>query len=103
MSLRVVAVDRPDVEPLVMPPRFRRDIAYFMTPAGQGTAPAQLPAGEYWIDADDARNWLDSGVLEIISPLDSARQAEVEISAEQEQWLDWLIKHGIRHVRLREG
>jgi len=32
------------VPPIEMPQRFRHDIAYFMTPAGSGGAPPQLPA-----------------------------------------------------------
>jgi len=98
--MRVVAVDRPEVPPLEMPPRFKHDIAYFMTPAGHRGAPAQLAAGEFWIDSDEARRWLDEGVLEVISPLDSSRQAELEITEEQENWLQWLLTHGVRHVRL---
>ena len=66
-----------------MPARFQRDIAYFMTPAGERGV-AKLPAGEYWIAAEDARRWLAEGVLSLVSPLDSEHQAEVEISEDQE-------------------
>jgi hypothetical protein len=95
----VHAVDHPDLAPLEMPARFRHDVAYFMTPPGERGAP-RLPAGEYWIDPNDARRWLDEGVLSIVSPLDSENQAEVEISEEQERWLEWLLNHGVQHVRL---
>jgi hypothetical protein len=98
--MRIVAVDRPDLAPLEMPARFKRDIAYFMTPAGQRGAPQQMPAGDYWIDPIEARRWLDEGVLEVISPLDSSRKAELEITEEQENWLEWLLAHDVRHVRL---
>ncbi len=100
--MHVFAVDRKDLAPLEMPARFRRDIAYFMTPAGERSAPARLPPGEYWIDPDEARCWLEEGVLDVISPLDSGRQAEIEISEEQEMWLRWLIVHNVRHVRLED-
>jgi hypothetical protein len=95
----VYAVERADVAPLEMPARFAHDIAYFMTPPGERGAP-RLPPGEYWIDLDDARRWLDEGVLVLVSPLDSENQAEVEISEEQEQWLEWLVANGIQRVRL---
>jgi hypothetical protein len=39
-------------------------------------------------------------VLLLVSPLDSENQAEVELSEEQEAWLEWLVAHGIQHVRL---
>lgn len=97
--MRVHAVDRPDLAPLEMPPRFKHDIAYFMTPAGERGVP-NLPNGEYWVMADDARRWLDEGVLLLVSPLDSESKAEVEISEDQERWLEWLVEHDVQHLRL---
>lgn len=97
--MRVIAVARPDVVPVVMPSRFAHDVAYFMTPGGERGAPV-LPRGEYWIDPAEARRWLDEGVLNLVSPLDSEKQAEVEISEDQERWLEWLLEHDVRHVRL---
>ena len=97
--MRVYAVDRPELAPLEMPSRFKHDIAYFMTPAGERGAPA-LAEGEYWIDPADVRRWLDEGVLRLVSPLDSENQAEVEIDEDQEAWLEWLAVHDVRRVRL---
>ena len=97
--MQVQAVDRPDVPALEMPDRFRRDVAYFMTPAGEKGAP-KLPAGEFWIDLEDARRWLDDGVLLLVSPLDSEHQTEVELTEDQERWLEWILEHGIQHVRV---
>ena len=82
-----------------MSSRFKRDIAYFMTPSGERGAP-ELPSGEYWINLEDAKRWLDDGILTLVSPLDSENQAEAEISEEQEKWLEWLVAHGVQHVRL---
>ncbi len=95
----VYAVDRPELAPLEMPARFAHDVAYFMTPPGEQGAP-QLPAGEYWIRKDEAQRWLAEGVLTLISPLDSENQADVEISEEQEKWLEWMVAHKIEHIRL---
>jgi hypothetical protein len=95
----VRAIDKPDVPPLEMPARFRTDIAYFMTPAGVGGAP-KLPAGEYWISASDAQRWLDEGVVEVISPLDSVHSTEFELTEEQENWLRWMVEHEVQHVRV---
>ncbi|HEX4144663.1 MAG TPA: hypothetical protein VHY91_14245 [Pirellulales bacterium] len=100
--MRVYAVDHPELLPLEMPPRFKHDIAYFMTPAGEHGAPARLAPREYWIDPADARRWLDEGVLTVISPLDSLRRAELEITEQQEAWLEWLLAHDIRHVRVED-
>jgi hypothetical protein len=97
--MRVYAVDKPDLAPLVMPARFKHDIAYFMTPGGERGAP-KLPPGEFWINLTDAQSWLDDGVLLVYSPLDSEKQAELEITQEQEDWLGWLIANQVQHVRL---
>ena len=95
----VIAVDQPTAPACEMPSRFHRDVAYFMTPGGERGAP-KLPAGEFWIDPEDARRWLDEGVLSLVSPLDSEHKAEVELSEDQERWLEWLLEHNVRHVRL---
>jgi hypothetical protein len=82
-----------------MPARFKHDIAYFMTPAGEAGVPS-LASGEYWVRLDDARRLLDDGVLVLVSPLDSENHTEVEISEDQEKWLEWMIAHRIEHVRI---
>ncbi len=95
----VYAVDRPELPPLAMPLRFKHDIAYFMTPSGEGGAP-KLSPGEYWIRMEDALGWLETGGLRVYSPLDSEKHAELEITEEQETWLQWLVDHKIQRVRL---
>jgi hypothetical protein len=94
------AVDKPNVPPCEMPARFRTDIAYFMTPAGERGAP-KLPAAEYWISLDDARRWLEDGMVEVVSPLDSLNATEFELTEEQENWLRWLVAHEVQHVRVQ--
>jgi hypothetical protein len=98
--MNVIAQDRPTAPPLAMPDRFRMEIPFFMTPAGERGAPATLGEGEYWIDLDDARQWLDEGVVYVVSPLDAENKAEIELTEYHEAFLQWLITHGICHVRL---
>ncbi len=100
MPLPVIAVDRPEIPPCVMPERFRHDVTYFATPAGVQDAPAKLLEREYWIRADDAARVLDDGVITIVSPLDSASRTEIEITEDQERWLIWLRDHQVQHVRV---
>lgn len=99
MPLLIHAVNRPDVAPQAMSDRFRLQIAYFMTPAGAPDVPPLAP-GEYFIRAADARRCLDEGVVYVASPLSAEARAEIELSEEQEEWLQWLLDHGIEHVRL---
>ena len=101
MAVSVSAVDRDDVPRLAMPDRFRHDVTYFATPAGMQDAPAALPEGEYWIRAADARKILDDGTITIVSPLDSASRTEIEITEDQERWLEWLLDHAVERVRIR--
>lgn len=76
------------------------EIVYFMTPQGERGAPAELAEGEYWIDLDDARRWLDELVVYVVSPLDALNKAEIELTEYHEAFLEWLIKHGVSHVKL---
>jgi hypothetical protein len=99
MTIRVRAVDRPELAPLEISDRFRTEIAYFMSLPGEPGVPA-LAAGEYWVSADRAKSWLDEGVFRLVSPLDSASQAEIELSEEHEAWLEWMTANGIERVRL---
>lgn len=102
MAVFVHAVDRPDLTPFAMPDRFRHDIAYFMSLPGEQGAP-KVADGEYWVSQENARRWLDEGVLSLVSPLDSQNRTEVELSAEQESWLEWLLKFKIERIRLRNS
>jgi len=95
----VYAVDRPELPPLKMPDRFRMQIVYFITPSGHHGVPT-LPAGEYWIRLDDAQKWLEDMVVLVVSPLDAASKAEIELTEEQEAWLEWLVQNRVEHVRL---
>ena len=100
MPVQVHSVDQPQTPPLSMPDRFRRDVTYFATPPGVQDAPAQLPEREYWIRREDAQRILDEGVIVIVSPLDSDSRTEIEITEEQERWLEWIVKHQVQHVRI---
>jgi hypothetical protein len=97
--MQVIPIDKPEVAPFAMPARFAHDIAYFMTPAGEPDTPPLGP-GEYWVRLSDAQGWLEDGVVEVISPLDSQRKAEIELTEEQEQWLEWMVANQIQHVKL---
>jgi len=84
-----------------MPDRFRHDVTYFCTPAGQGGAPAKLAEREYWVALDESARILDDGAIRIVSPLDSASSTEIEITEDQENWLRWMTANKIEHVRLQ--
>ena len=97
--VHVIPTDKPNIAPLSMPDRFRREIVYFMTPAEGVDAPT-LGKDEYWIRAEDAEKWLDDGVFSLVSPLDAESVAEIELSEEQEIWLEWMVQHKICTVKI---
>ena len=97
--MQVEAVDRRDIPTLEMPGRFRTEIVFFMTPPGERGVPV-LPEREYWIDLAEARRWLDEQVLRVVSPLDAENMAEIELTDYHETFLEWVVQHGISHVRL---
>lgn len=99
--MKVVAVDQPQAQALEMPERLRMEITFFMTPPGERGAPKELGDGEYWIDLDEARQWLDDGVFHVVSPLDAENMAEIELTEYHEAFLQWLVANEVRHVRLK--
>ena len=91
----------PSTAPLLtLPDRFRMEIVYFMTPPGERGAPAALGDNEYWIDQAEAKQWLDEGVVYVVSPLDAENQAEIELTEYHEAFLQWLVTHGVSRVRV---
>src|SRR5262245_6890948 len=97
--MKVIALDQPSVAALEMPDRFRMEIPFFMTPPGERGAPQSLGDGEDWIEPSDVQKWLDEGVVYVVSPLDAENKAEIELTEYHEAFLQWLVQHGIRHVK----
>lgn len=98
--MKLTSLDQPAAPPLEMPARFRTEIAFFMTPAGESNAPATLGENEYWINLAEARRWQDNGYLYVVSPLDAQNKAQIELTEDHELFLEWLLRHHIQHVRL---
>jgi hypothetical protein len=99
MSVKVLSVSPSGVPPTMMSDRFRHEIAYFGSRNGENI-PVELGLSEYWIDLVEAEEMLDSGLIKLVSPLDSASTAELELSEELEGWLEWVVEHKVEHVRL---
>ena len=96
---RLIPVDRPEVAPLPISARLRTQLVYFMTaPDTPGLPP--LGPDEYWIAREEVERALDEGVVLLVSPLDSENFTEVELSEEQESFLEWLRIHNVQHVRV---
>ena len=100
-KILVVPLDREGVGSRPISARFRSQLCYFMgTPSSPGIPP--LGEGEFWFDRDEVNRWLDDGVFYLVSPLDSANVTEVELSEEQEEFLNWLQRLSVRGIRVVE-
>jgi len=98
MSVQVFSVDRPELDSFSMPERFRHEVTFFaLDHLPDGSA---LSEGEWWIDLNEAKQVLEDGVVRLASPLDSQSRAEIELSEEQEAWLEWVVSHRVERVRL---
>jgi hypothetical protein len=100
MTTVVHAVSRPEVPPLAMSDRFRHEITYFMALPENDDSPA-LASGQYRVRPDEIRQWLEDGVFHLVSPLDSEKKTEIELSEEQETWLEWMSRYKVELVELR--
>lgn len=98
--MKVVAKDAPAITSLDLPDRFRMEIVYFMTPPGERGAPADLADHEYWINLQEAQQWLDDGVVYVVSPLDAENQAEIELTEYHEAFLQWLLANQVSRVAI---
>ena len=99
MPTRIHAVDQPGLPPFTMSDRFKHEITYFMSLPGESGVPSLAP-GEYWVRLENASTWLEDGVFHLVSPLDSENQTEIELSEEQEAWLEWMVANRVERVRL---
>ena len=72
-----------------------------MTPSDAPHVPPLQP-NDYWIDAVHSAQWFADGVFELVSPLDEEHPTVIELSEEQEVFMEWLTTHHIQHIRVQE-
>jgi hypothetical protein len=70
-----------------------------MTPGDAPGAP-KLGPNEYWIEPANVNRWLEEGCFSVVSPLDAESVAEIELTEDQERWLEWLKKYAISQVQI---
>jgi hypothetical protein len=62
----------------------------------------RLAPNEFEVDLKGAARWAESGTIRMASPLDSSHFADVELSFEQLDLLDWLLTGQIKRWRVEE-
>lgn len=98
-SIRIVSLEPADIPPLSISDRIKSQLPYLTSdpPAEQGAHDSQ----EYWINQDAAKATLDDGSFLVVSPLRAENAAEVELSEEAEEFLEWIVEHAVTHFAIR--
>jgi hypothetical protein len=62
----------------------------------------RLAPNEFEVDLNEVARWAESGVIRMVSPLDSSHFAEVELSFEPVDLLDWVLAGQVKRLRVEE-
>lgn len=93
------AVDKPELEPYEISRTLRGQLHYFT----EGEIRDNNRPDDYFFPLEHTSELLDAGVFYLISPLDDRNRAEIEITAEQEVFLEWLVSNEIERVHVSEA
>jgi hypothetical protein len=96
-SIRIVSLNPADAAPLVIAERIKSQLPYLTSEPPQGVHENH----EYWIDLEAAKRTLDDGSFLVVSPLRAENAAEIELSEEAEEFLEWIVKHAVTHFAIR--
>jgi len=102
MSYKIVSVEPTGVQPFAISATLRKQINYFMC-AKSAEDERRLAWNEFEVDLIDAARWAERGAIRMASPLDSGHFAEVELTFEQLDLLDWLIAGQVKRLRVEES
>lgn len=95
----VFALDKPDLKPYGISQTLRGQLLYF-TEGTLSRRPMGKDSDEFVFPLERTTQLLEEGVFYVTSPLDDQNQAEIEITAEQEDFLAWLVSNQIERVRV---
>jgi len=92
----VVPLDKMQVSPYKISPVLKRQLQYFTDGERRDTDKPE----EFFFPLARTSELLREGVFYVVSPLDDQNQAEIEITDEQEDLLEWLVSHQIERVQV---
>jgi hypothetical protein len=92
------SLDKPELKPYQVSPTLKNQIHYFT----EGGVRDPNNPNEYLFPLERTSELLDDGVFYVVSPLDDQNQAEIEITDEQEDLLEWLVSNAVERVRVEE-
>lgn len=96
------AIDKPALEPYEVSRTLRGQLHYFTEGAGAGEWEHSGDPNAFFFPLVLTVELYEDGVFYVTSPLDDQNQAEIEITEEQEDFLDWLVSNEVEKVRVSE-
>ena len=93
------APDKPNLKPYEISRTLRGQLHYFT----EGEIRDSEKPNDYFFPLERSAELLDTGVFYLVSPLDDRNRAEIEITAEQEDFLAWLVSNEIDRVHVSEA
>lgn len=94
----VIPLDKPEIAPYEISATLRKQLPYFT----EGRIHDTGSTDQFLFPIARTSELLEDGVFYVVSPLDDQNQAEIEITDEQEDLLEWLVSNQIEDVRIIE-
>lgn len=95
----VIPLDKTEISPYEISATLRNQLPYFT----DGNIRETGNFDEFFFPIARTTELLEDGVFYVVSPLDDQNQAEIEITEEQEDLLEWLVSNRIEEVRITEA
>ena len=95
----VIPLDKTEIAPYEISATLRNQLPYFTDGRIHDTGNSD----EFVFPIARTTELLEDGVFFVVSPLDDQNQAEIEITEEQEDLLEWLVSNRIEEVRITEA
>ena len=94
----VIPLDKTEIAPYQISATLRKQLPYFT----EGRIHDASDSDRYFFPIARTSELLEDGVFYVVSPLDDQNQAEIEITDEQEDLLEWLVSNRIEQARVVE-
>jgi hypothetical protein len=94
----VIPLDKTGIDPYEISATLRKQLPYFTEGRIQDTSNPD----RFFFPIARTSELLEDGVFYVVSPLDDQNQAEIEITDEQEDLLEWLVSNQIENVQIME-
>ena len=95
----VIPLNKIEIAPYEISATLRNQLQYFTDGKIHDTGNSD----EFVFPIARTTELLEDGVFYVVSPLDDQNQAEIEITEEQEDLLEWLVSNRIEEVRITEA